>query len=88
MLTKETIIGLVSITETYQLLVREDAVIAEDGVELSRTYHRYVVTPGEDVRERPLIVRDLAGLLWTPEVEAWWEKKRRTDKTLLPIPPV
>ena len=42
---------------------RSDLVL-RDGVEISRTYHRYVVAPGDDVSSEPEIVRQLAAAVW------------------------
>ena len=45
-LTKETIIGKMEVvTDFKHIQVRTDTVIKEDGVELSRSFHRHVVTP-------------------------------------------
>lgn len=68
MLEKQIVIGLVTILQDMSMQVREDTVVLEDGVELSRTYFRYVVLPDEDVSGRAQIVKDLAGLLWTADV--------------------
>jgi len=70
MLIKEIVIGLITILESRQIQVREDTVVYEDGVELSRTYMRYVMEPGDDVATPHAILKDLANLLWTPEVVA------------------
>jgi len=83
MLTKSNVTGLISILESAQLQVREDTVISEDGIELSRTYHRYVANPGDDVSMRPQIVKDVATLLWTPEVIAAW---KAFEKSVVPPP--
>jgi len=41
-----------------QIQVRTDTIIERDGVEISRTYHRHVVAPGDDVsREDPSVQR-------------------------------
>jgi aryl-phospho-beta-D-glucosidase BglC (GH1 family) len=82
-LIKEIVIGLVSILETKDLQVREDTIIREDGIELSRTYMRYVARPGDDVSDKPKIIQDLATLLWTSEViEA---RRERDKKAIIPI---
>jgi hypothetical protein len=56
--------------EDFQLQVRTDTVVKEDGQELSRQYFRVVLAPGDDVSGYPKIVQDVANLLWTPEVIA------------------
>ena len=43
-ITKETEIGAIEIISKYKhIQIRTDTVIKEDGVELSRTFHRHVV---------------------------------------------
>lgn len=83
MLTKEIVTGSIEILEEAQMQVREDTVVLEDGVELSRTYHRYVLNPGDDVSNKSQRVQDIAGLLWTPEVVQTWK-----DKHPIVFPPV
>jgi hypothetical protein len=81
MLTKQVVTGLISILEDKRLQVREDTVILEDTVELSRTYTRYVLNPGDDVSTKSENIQKLTAFLWTTEViEAWkiLEVKLRT----------
>ena len=41
-----------------QIQVRTDTVIIKDGIEISRTFHRHVVSPGDDLtREDPSVQR-------------------------------
>jgi hypothetical protein len=86
MLEKKIELGLITILQGGEMQVREDTVIYENLVEISRTYNRYVSNPGDDLEGKPQRVRDVAGVVWTPEViEAYIEKKK---KNLLPeIPP-
>jgi len=84
MLTKIIEAGSVEILHDMTMQVREDTVVYEDEVELSRTYSRYVTVPGEDVSSRSQLVRDLANLLWTPEVVAAYKEKH---KSIFPPPP-
>lgn len=52
--------------------VRRARVILKDGVEIARTYHRHVLSPGDDVSaEDPRIIA-VTEIVWTPEViQAW-----------------
>jgi len=71
-LTKIVETGAVTITADKQMQVREDTVVYEGLIELSRSYFRYIVNPGDDVSNKPQIIQDLATLLWTPEaIEKW-----------------
>lgn len=59
-LTKRTFVDKYEIlTETGNVQVREATVIEEDGVELSRTYLRYVVEPTADVSAQPEMLRNI-----------------------------
>lgn len=57
--------------QTIQLRVA--TVVERDGIEVGRTYHRTVYTPGANVTEAPAEVQAIAGVLWTPEVVAAYE---------------
>ena len=51
-LTKKTItdkIETVKVRDHYVLQIREDKQVLEDGVKLSGTFHRYVLSPDHDV---------------------------------------
>lgn len=50
-----------------QIQVRKITRIMEDGVELSKAYHRHVVNVGDDVSNEPQIVKDIAQGLHTLE---------------------
>lgn len=74
-LTKEIVVGVIEILEDLRMQVREDTVVKEDAVELSRTYMRYVLDPGDDVSTKPQRVKDIANFLWTTDVVADWKLK-------------
>jgi hypothetical protein len=69
MITKRIETGKIEILVDGQIQLRQDTVIEEDGVELSRTYHRTVLEPGTDVTDHadPRIAA-VANVLWTPDV--------------------
>ena len=50
------------------LQVRTATIISENGVELSRSFHRESLNPGADVSNKDQEVIDLANLLWTQEI--------------------
>ena len=52
--------------QTIQL--RAATIVERDGVEVGRSYHRTVFTPGSDLAEAPAEVQAIANALWTPEV--------------------
>ena len=53
--------------------VRKATIVEEDGVELGRTYHRHVLTPGSDVSGEEAEVQAIAAALWTEEVIAAYQ---------------
>ncbi len=48
--------------------VRDETVIEEDGVELTRTFHRKVIDVVDDITNESQRLKDLAAAVWTPEV--------------------
>lgn len=53
--------------------VRTATVIEEDGVELSRSFHRHTVAPGDDVSEESAEVQAIAAAMHTDAVVAAYE---------------
>lgn len=69
MLTKQTLIGSITIQSDGRMAIRDDTVIFDDGVEVARTYHRRVLDPGTDVSaETDMRLPVVAAAVWTPEV--------------------
>jgi len=50
--------------------VRQATIIAEDGVEISRTFHRHVLTPDADLSAADADVAAIAGAVFTDEAKA------------------
>ena len=51
---------------------RKRTTILEDGTELSFSYHRRVLTIGDDLSSERDEVKALSSSLWTPAVSASW----------------
>jgi hypothetical protein len=90
-ITKETEIGQIEVVTPYKhVQVRTDTVIKEDGTELSRTYHRHVLTPGRldesnnltdrDISGEDAQVQQVCGIYWTQAVKDAWKAKLIADK--------
>jgi archaellum component FlaF (FlaF/FlaG flagellin family) len=73
MLTKESKIDQITVTENGIVLFREATRILEDGVELSKTYHRSSLVPGQDISGVPANVQTICNAAWTPEVVAAYQ---------------
>ena len=69
-LTEKTIIDKIEILENNFIQVRTANVIEKDGTEISRTFHRHVVNPSNDISEEDAKVQAVANAIWTEEVIA------------------
>ena len=67
-LTKTTSIDQITVTENGVVLYREATRIMEDGNEISKTYHRSSLTPGQDLTDVPANVVAICNVAWTQEV--------------------
>jgi hypothetical protein len=67
-LTEKKIVDKIEVVETNSIQVRTATIIERDGVELTRTFHRHVVTPGDDVTNEDPKVQAIAKAIWTKEV--------------------
>ena len=68
-ITKTTAIDKIEIVGEYKhIQVREASIIKEDGVELTRSFHRYVLSPGQDITEQSSEIQSIANAVWTEEV--------------------
>jgi len=68
MITKETAIDQITVTENGVILYREVTRIMEDNTELTKTYHRNSLHPGQDLTDVPEKVAAICNAAWTPEV--------------------
>lgn len=68
MITKETVVDQITVTENGIVLYREATRIIEDGKVLTQTYHRSSLTPGQDLEGQPANVAAICNTAWTPEV--------------------
>ena len=69
-LEKQTLVGSLGVNVNGTINVRTDTVISDDGVEASRSFHRKVLAPGDDVSGEDAKVQAVAGAVWTDEVKA------------------
>ena len=72
-LTKTTTVDQITVTENGTVLYREATRIMEDGNELSKTYHRSSLTPGQDLTGIPANVAAICTVAWTEEVIAAYQ---------------
>jgi hypothetical protein len=72
-ITKEKVIDQITITENGTILYREATRIMEDGVELTKTYHRNSLTPAQDLTGVPEKVVAHCNTAWTADVIAAYQ---------------
>lgn len=75
MLEKITTLDLIEILESGQLQVRLATRVFDDGVELGKTYTRYVLSPGDSLEGQPQRIIDITSVLWTDEVISAYQDK-------------
>ena len=79
-LSKEVINDKYEVVSIHKhIQVRIATVVKEDGVELSRTFNRRVLTPDMDVSGESSEVQAMASAIWTDEVKAAWTAKLEAD---------
>jgi len=78
-LTEKTIIDKIEVIENNSIQVRTATIIEKDGTELTRTFHRHVLTPGADLTNEDPKVQAIANAIWTEEiVTAYQESQNKT----------
>jgi hypothetical protein len=85
----------IEVVGTYKAVqVRKATVIKKDGVELTRSFERYVLNAGTldssdnlvdtDISGEPTEVSAICNAVWTTDVKAAWKAKLIADKSSTP----
>ena len=72
-ITKTTTIDQITVTENGVILYREATSFMEDGVAITKTFHRNSLTPGQDLTGVPANVVAHCNTAWTAEVVAAYQ---------------
>ena len=67
-LTEDTIVDSIDVLPDGQIQVRRADRIFRDGVEISKSYHRHVVSPGDDLSKEDQRVADIGAGVHTADV--------------------
>lgn len=67
MIEKRIFVDKVEVTADGVVQVRTTTLIVEDSVELTKTYHRHCVAPGQDFSGEEKMVQDICAVVHTPE---------------------
>lgn len=72
----------IEVVENGSVQVRTATKIIEDGKELSRTFHRHVVLPGDDYSGEDTRVQAICAAVHTPEVVAAYQAMLEANKPI------
>ena len=72
-LTERQINDKIEIVNGQHVQVRCATVIERDGIEISRAYHRHVISPGQDCSGESAEVQAICAVVHTPEVVAAYQ---------------
>ena len=72
-LTKTKTVDQITVTENGTVLYREATRVMEEGNQLSQTFHRTSLMPGQDLANQPANVVAICNTVWTPEVIAAYQ---------------
>ena len=77
---KETQIAKIEVVGDYKAVqIATDTIIKEDGVEISRSRHRHVKHPHEDITGEDGEVQAVCNAVWTDAVKSAWNTYRANN---------
>lgn len=79
-LEKKITVDLIETTENGCVQVRTKTAIVEDGKQISATFHRHVVVPGNDYSAEDARVQAICSAVHTPEVIAAYQAEQKASK--------
>jgi hypothetical protein len=72
-LTETVNIDRIEVANDWNIQVRQATVIERDGKFVSRTFHRWLLTPDYDISDQEQKVKDICNAAWTPDVRNAYE---------------
>jgi hypothetical protein len=75
-LTETKVIDKIEVIENGIVQVREATRIIKDGEQIAQTFHRWSLTPGQDISDQANNVQAVANAAWTPEVIAAYQAQQ------------
>ena len=81
-LEEKSVVDKIEVLLLGQIQVRRRDQVLRDGTEIAATYHRHVLSPGDDLpNEDPRVVA-IAEATWTPEVIAAYQASLETSRPI------
>ena len=74
-------VDLIEVVENGCIQVRTKTAIKEDGVEISSTFHRHVVAPGDDYSAEDAKVQAICAAVHTSEVVTAYKEAQNVTPT-------
>ena len=82
-LTEKIEIDRIEVVGNWNIQVRQATTIEKDGVFVSKTFHRWLLTPDDDITNQEQKVKDICNSAWTQEVkDAWIAFKQEQENRL------
>jgi len=81
-LEEKSVVDKIEVLLQGQIQVRRRDQILKDGVEVAATYHRHVLSPGDDLTNEDSRVVAIAEATWTPEVIAAYQASLESSNNL------
>jgi hypothetical protein len=72
-LTETISIDQIEIVGDWNIQVRQATVIEKDGVQVARSFHRWILNPDSDISGQEQKVQDICNVAWTDEVKSAYE---------------
>jgi hypothetical protein len=80
LLTETKQIDCIEVAKNGTVQVRQVTIITEDDKQISKTYHRWVITPSQDYSDQEQQVQDICKITHTPEVIAAYQAQQEANK--------
>lgn len=78
-ITELSIVDQISVEARGFVSVRRADKVIRDGVEIASTYHRHVLSPGDDLSNEDQRVVAIATAVWTPDIVAAYKAMRAAE---------
>jgi hypothetical protein len=80
-LEEKSVVDKIEVLLLGQIQVRRRDQVLKDGQEIAATYHRHVLSPGDDLTNEDPRVVAIAEATWTPEVIAAYQASVEASRT-------
>lgn len=81
-LEEKSVVDRIEVLLLGQIQVRRRDQVLKDGTEIAATYHRHVLSPGDDLTNEDPRVVAIAEATWTPEVIEAYQASVEASRTL------